>query len=85
MPRLKADCLQVPIRQHGVPIVTERFVRAAHRSRLPVHVWTIDDEPTMHRLLDIGVDAIMTNRPAALFAVLAYRGYVPPADRRHVP
>ena len=39
----------------------------------------------MHRLLDIGVDAIMTNRPAALFAVLANRGYVPPADGRHVP
>jgi glycerophosphoryl diester phosphodiesterase len=85
MRRQGADCLQVPIRRHGVPIVTERFVRAAHRSRLPVHVWTIDDEPTMHRLLDIGVDAIMTNRPAALFAVLANRGYVPPRDGRHVP
>ena len=85
MPRLAADCLQVPIRRHGVPIVTARFVRAAHRARLPVHVWTVDDEPTMRWLLGIGVDAIMTNRPARLFAVLADCGYVPPPDRRHVP
>jgi glycerophosphoryl diester phosphodiesterase len=80
MPRLGADCLQVPIRHHGVTIVTERFVRAAHRARLPVHVWTVDDEPTMHHLLDIGVDAIMTNRPQRLFDVLAHRGDVPPLD-----
>jgi glycerophosphoryl diester phosphodiesterase len=83
MPRLGADCLQVPIRQHGVPIVTPRFVRAAHRARLPVHVWTVDDEATMRRLLDIGVDAIMTNRPRVAFDV--FRGYVPPPARRHVP
>ncbi|HEX6022113.1 MAG TPA: glycerophosphodiester phosphodiesterase [Solirubrobacter sp.] len=63
MPRLGADCLQVPIRQGPIPIVTERFVRAAHRARLPVQVWTVDDGPTMRRLLDIGVDAIITNRP----------------------
>jgi glycerophosphoryl diester phosphodiesterase len=73
MPRLGADCLQVPIRHHGVTIVTERFVRAAHRSGLPVHVWTVDDEPTMHRVLDLGVDGIMTNRPRVLLDVLARR------------
>ena len=64
MPRLGADCLQVPLGQGPIPIVTERFVRAAHAARLPVQVWTIDDVPTMRRLLDLGVDAIITNRPA---------------------
>jgi len=73
MPRLGADCLQVPIRDRGVRIVTERFVRAAHRARLPVQVWTVDEPRTMHYLLDIGVDAIMTNRPRALFDVIAAR------------
>jgi glycerophosphoryl diester phosphodiesterase len=81
MPRLNADCLQVPIRHHGVTIVTERFVRAAHRSQLPVHVWTVDDAPTMHRLLDIGVDAIMTNRPRVAFEVTAVRAAAPSAAR----
>jgi glycerophosphoryl diester phosphodiesterase len=81
MPRLGADCLQVPIRRHGVTIVTERFVRAAHRAHLPVHVWTVDDEATMHALLDIGVDAIMTNRPRVAFAVTAARAAAEPAAR----
>jgi glycerophosphoryl diester phosphodiesterase len=70
MPRLGADCLQVPPRQGPIPLVTPRFVRAAHRAGLAVHVWTIDDRPAMRRLLDMGVDGIMTNRPAVLRAVL---------------
>jgi glycerophosphoryl diester phosphodiesterase len=81
MPRLGADCLQVPIRRHGVTIVTERFVHAAHRAQLPVHVWTVDDAPTMHALLDIGVDAIMTNRPRVAFEVTAARAAAEPAAR----
>jgi glycerophosphoryl diester phosphodiesterase len=74
MPRLGADCVQVPIRMGPIRIVTPRWVRAAHRAGLPVHVWTIDDVPTMHRLLDLGVDGIMTDRPSVLLEVLAARG-----------
>lgn len=74
LPRQGADCLQVPLRQGRIPIVTPRFVRAAHRAGMPVHVWTIDDEPTMERLLDLGVDAIMTDRPRLLREVFLRRG-----------
>jgi glycerophosphoryl diester phosphodiesterase len=70
MPRQGADCIQIPPR-HGVPLVTEGFVRAAHRAGLPVHVWTINDEPTMRALLALGVDGIMTDRPRLLKEVLA--------------
>ena len=70
MPRLGADCLQVPTAQGPFPLVTRRFVDAAHRAGLPVHVWTIDDAPTMRRLLDLGVDGIMTNRPRVLLRLL---------------
>jgi glycerophosphoryl diester phosphodiesterase len=73
MPRLGARCLQVPIRWGRTPIVTAGFVRAAHRSGLHVHVWTVDDPATMHRLLDLGVDGIMTDRPAILKDVLVRR------------
>ena len=70
MPRLVADCLQVPTHRGPVPIVTERFVAAAHRAHLPVYVWTINDEPTIERLLDLGVDGIMTDRLRLLLNVL---------------
>jgi glycerophosphoryl diester phosphodiesterase len=74
MPRQGADCVHVPRRVGWLPIATARFVRAAHRAALPVHVWTIDDEPTMHHLLELGVDGIMTDRPRLLRDVIAARG-----------
>ena len=55
-------------------LVTDRFVAAAHGRDLQVHVWTINDAAEMHRLLDLGVDGIMTDRPDVLKAVLEDRG-----------
>jgi glycerophosphoryl diester phosphodiesterase len=75
VPRQGTDCIQVPLKQGPVPIVTPRFVSAAHRAGLAVHVWTIDDEPTMHALLDMGVDGVMTDRPALLRSVFESRGW----------
>ena len=74
MARLGADCVQVPMRRGPFPIVTERFVKAAHRAGLPVHVWTINDEATMDELLDLGVDAIMSDRLRLLQEVFTRRG-----------
>ncbi len=74
MPRLGARCLQVPIRWGRTPIVTPGFVRAAHRARLHVHVWTVNEPATMHELLDLGVDGVMTDRPRVLAEVFAARG-----------
>jgi glycerophosphoryl diester phosphodiesterase len=71
---------QVPVRYGaatgptGVTVVTERFVRNAHRRDVQVHVWTIDEADEMHRLLDLGVDGIMTDRPEVLREVLIERG-----------
>jgi glycerophosphoryl diester phosphodiesterase len=71
---------QVPLRTGGsmratrVTIVNERFVNDAHRLGLPVHVWTINDATEMQRLLDLGVDGIMTGHPEMLRDVLMERG-----------
>ena len=73
MPRQGADCVQVPIRHAGIPIVTPRFIRAAHAARLRVHVWTVNDEPVMEALLDAGADGIMTDRLGVLRDVVARR------------
>ena len=65
---------QVPVRWHGIPVVTRSFVRRAHRHGKQVHVWTIDEPEEMHRLLDLGVDGIMTDRTDLLKDVLLERG-----------
>ncbi|MFL6206235.1 MAG: glycerophosphodiester phosphodiesterase [Acidimicrobiales bacterium] len=72
--RLRSPCAQVPPRQGRLPLVTERFVATAHRLGVQVHVWTIDDAAEMARLLDLGVDGVMTDRPNVLKDVLVERG-----------
>jgi glycerophosphoryl diester phosphodiesterase len=72
--RFTAACVQVPPSRGPVPLVTRRFLRAAHDRDLQVHVWTIDDADEMGSLLDLGVDGIMTNRPDVLKQVLDERG-----------
>ncbi len=74
MPRQGADCIQVPIRQGPLPILTRRFVEAAHRAGLPVHAWTINDPATVDELLDLGVDGIMSDRLRLLRDIFARRG-----------
>lgn len=71
--RFPAACVQVPVRQGRVTLVDERFVRTAHHHGLAVHIWTIDDPAEMTDLLDLGVDGIMTDRPAVLRDVLEAR------------
>jgi glycerophosphoryl diester phosphodiesterase len=67
------DALQVPVEYGGREVVTPRFLKAAHDRGVRVDVWTIDDPDEMRRLLDLGVDVIMTNRPEALEGVLGER------------
>jgi glycerophosphoryl diester phosphodiesterase len=64
---------QVPVRQGRLTIVNGQFVGRAHRLGLHVHVWTIDDADEMRRLLDLGVDGLMTDRPQILKDVLIER------------
>jgi glycerophosphoryl diester phosphodiesterase len=72
-PNPRYHALQVPMTQNGLPVVTQDFVDNAHANGLAVHVWTIDDAATMHRLIDMGVDGIMTARPTVLEQVLGER------------
>ena len=52
-------------------LVDAAFVRRAHDAGLGVNVWTVDDPDRVRELALIGVDAIITNRPAATRAALA--------------
>ena len=64
------DALQVPPKHRGIPLVTRRFIDAAHARGVRVDAWTISGVDEMHRLLDLGVDVIITDRPATLAEVL---------------
>jgi glycerophosphoryl diester phosphodiesterase len=72
--RTHAACAQVPPKKSVIPIVDKRFVALAHELELAVHVWTIDDPDEINRLLDLGVDGVMTDRPSVLKDVLVRRG-----------
>lgn len=70
----RADALQLPPTFRGVPLITKRLLSHAHKRDLKVHAWTINDEAEMNRLLDLGVDGIMTDRPTLLKDVFEQRG-----------
>jgi glycerophosphoryl diester phosphodiesterase len=64
---------QVPERAGSTTVVSRRFVEHAHRSGLAVKVWTVDDESDMRRLLECGVDGIISDRPDIAVAVVSAR------------
>lgn len=72
--RLRGVVAQVPMSQIGIPIVTKKSVTVAKDHSIPVHVWTIDDAAEIHRLLDIGVDGIMSDRTRLLKDIFIQRG-----------
>lgn len=68
--RPPAEAFQVPEYSGDLHVVTERFVRGAHRHNVQVHVWTVDETDDMQRLLGLGVDGIITDRPDRLLTLL---------------
>lgn len=73
-PRSPAPCTQVPVRQGRLRLLDRRFVEAAHRRGVAVHAWTINERAEMERLLDLGVDGILSDRPTVLKEVFVERG-----------
>jgi len=71
---LRAACAQVPVRWNGIKVVDHRFVQAMKTRGLHTHVWTVNEPDEMNRLLDLGVEGLMTDRPALLKSVLQLRG-----------
>ncbi|RXZ70742.1 glycerophosphodiester phosphodiesterase [Agromyces albus] len=68
-----AGALQIPERSGGVRLVTARFVAAVQRAGSEVHVWTVNDRADMTRLLDLGIDGLVTDRADLAFEVISAR------------
>ena len=73
-PRQGVIAAQVPMYQGPIRVVDERFVATAHTLGLAVHVWTINTVADILRLLEVGVDGIITDRPAFVRDFLDQRG-----------
>jgi len=65
-----AEAVQAPEYWGNIHVLTSRFVRAAHARNMDVHVWTVNDVDEMQRMLDLGVDGIITDNPDKLLALL---------------
>lgn len=76
--RTPADVFQVPpsvvLSGRRVAVVTRKLIDVAHAYGKQVHVWTIDEAAEMHRLLDLGVDGLVSDRIDVLKDVLTERG-----------
>lgn len=68
--RPTADALQVPENFGSIQVLSPHFVQAAHAREVAVHAWTINDPEAMRRLLAMGVDGIITDRPDLALEVL---------------
>lgn len=69
-----AGFAHVPLRLGRVPVFRDDLVARAHDAGVRIVVWTVNDPDTMHRLLDHGVDGLITDRPDLLREVLLARG-----------
>lgn len=82
--RLYADAVPTEAQLRAVPsiavhrlLVDAVLVNRVHAGGGRIHVWTVDDPAEMRRLVGVGVDTIMTNRPRVLQAVLDEMGVTP--------
>lgn len=64
------QALQVPENLNRLSVVTKDFVENAHRKNIKVHVWTVNEPADMERLINLGVDGIMTDYPDRLLKLL---------------
>jgi glycerophosphoryl diester phosphodiesterase len=75
--RLAGDVAHVPVSAGPIRVVDASLVRTAHAHGREVHVWTINAADRMRRLLDLGVDGLLSDRPDLLRDVLRERGQWP--------
>ena len=68
--KVPGDCLQIPIYQYGIKLVTKRFVNFVQSKGLKIIVWTINEPKEMKKLIELDVDGIITDKPKALFNMI---------------
>jgi len=70
---MRADVVQMPEFYHGRRMLKQGYIRALHAQGIQIHVWTVNELEDMHRLLDWGVDGLISDYPDRLARVLHER------------
>lgn len=68
-----APALQIPTSYEGMELVTPESIAAAHSLGVEVHVWTVNEEEEIERLLDLGVDGLMSDFPLRVLRAVERR------------
>jgi glycerophosphoryl diester phosphodiesterase len=68
-----ADAFQIPEYHGDYHLLTEKFIEKAHKKKIKIHVWTINEKKDMERLIKLGVDGIITDHPDLLNEVINKR------------
>lgn len=76
--RVAAEAFEVPPRLRDMVVVTPDFVEQSHDHNIRVFVWTVNEEDEMKRLLDLGVDGILTDYPDRLLSLISALGRAEP-------
>ena len=63
-------CLQIPLKYFGINLITSNLINYCKKNNIKVHVWTINDEAEMARLVELGINGIMTDKCTSLLKVL---------------
>ena len=71
--KTEVDAFQLPIQEGNLDLTQSTLISGAHRIGLHVHYWTINDPETMERLINLGADGIITDRPDLLLNILKKR------------
>ena len=66
----RAQAVQTPEEYFGMTVLKQRTVDAAHKRGMEIHAWTIDETEDMERLLALGLDGIITDRPDRMLELL---------------
>ena len=71
------NIMQIPLKWKGIKVFTTNLMQKADKSNLLVHVWTINDRNTINKLIDIGVNGIITDEPELLMEIMKGRNLIP--------
>ena len=68
---MKPSAFLIPEKSNGITVLSERLTKEASKRYKPVYIWTVNDEPSMRRLIQFGVNGLITDRPAFLHKLIS--------------